>query len=346
MFTTAVAMAGGASGWLPGGGAAEVDMSALFTTNGSPTLGYTAMSSAEDTVGASASGSTLTLTPMATGDATISVTATDSSGDAADTATVSAMVTVGVLPLTIMVSPTTAEVEEGGTVEITATANKMVDANVEVMLLPDVTGSTAGEDDYSLAPSAMITIMAGEASGMATLTATDDYEVEGNESVTLVAREKDMGDIGTVVVSIMDNDMETTYTLSGPMDMNIVEGQSYELTATANQAVHMDTEVMLMRDRAASDAGDDDYTVGSIMIAAGEMSGTTMLMVTEDNMPDAGDGTNMGEKLVLVGSVDGMEIGTLEFIVWDAAVPALPVIAQLLLAAFLAIGGYRRYRRR
>ena len=27
------------------------------------------------------------------------------------------------------------------------------------------------------------------------------------------------------------------------------------------------------------------------------------------------------------------------------AVSALPVIAQLLLAAFLAVGGYRRYRR-
>ena len=32
--------------------------------------------------------------------------------------------------------------------------------------------------------------------------------------------------------------------------------------------------------------------------------------------------------------------------IWDAAVPALPLIAQLLLAAFLAIGGYRRYLRR
>ena len=49
------------------------------------------------------------------------------------------MVTVGVLPLRhrVMVSPTTAEVEEGGMVEITATANKMVDANVEVMLIRD-----------------------------------------------------------------------------------------------------------------------------------------------------------------------------------------------------------------
>ena len=344
LFGAATAMAGGTGGWVPGGNAATVDMSELFTTNDSPTLEYMAESSAEDMVAASASGSTLTLTPMATGDATISVTATDTSGDMYDTAMVSATVMVGVLPLEIMVAPPTAEVEEGGMVEIMATANKMVDANVEVMLIRDA-ASSASEDDYSLEP-ALITIMAGEAMGKAMLTATDDYMVEGNESLSLVARVKDMGDIGSVMVSIMDNDMETTYTLSGPMDMNIVEGMSYELTATANQAVHMDTEVMLMRDRAASDAGDDDYSVGSIMIMAGEMSGTTMLMVTEDNMPDAGDGTNMGESLVLVGSVDGMEVGSLEFIIWDAAVPALPIIAQLLLAAFLAIGGYRRYLRR
>ena len=344
VFMTAVAMAGGASGWLPGGDAAMVDMSGLFTTNGDPTVEYMVESSAPDMIAASASGMMLTLTPMDTGDATITVTATDTSGDMYDTAAVMADVTVGVLPLEIMVSPTTAEVDEGGTVEITATANKMVDANVEVMLVRDAT-SSAVDDDYSLEPR-LITIMAGDAMGKTTLTATDDYDVEGNESLTLVARVKDHGDVGTVMVSIMDNDMETTYELSGPMDTNIVEGMEYELTATANQAVHMDTEVMLMRDRAASDAGDDDYSVGSIMIMAGEMSGTTMLMVTEDNMPDAGDGTNMGESLVLIGSVDGMEVGTLEFIIWDAAVPALPIIAQLLLAAFLAFGGYRRYRQR
>ena len=345
VFVTAVAMAGGADGWLPGGEAASVDMSELFTPNGSPTLEYEAMSSAAETVAASASGSMLTLTPMETGEATITVTATDTSGDAADTATVMGTVTVGVLPLEVMVSPATAEVTEGGgAVEITATANKMVDANVEVMLIRDA-ASSAGEDDYSLEP-VMITIMAGEVMGKTMLMAEDDYEVEGTESLTLVARVKDMGDIGSVMVSIMDNDMTTTYTLTGPMDMNIVEGMSYELTATASQAVRADTTVMLVRDRAASDAADGDYSVESITIMAGETSGTTMLMVTEDNTPDGGTGTNMGESLVLIGSVDGMEIGSLTFTIWDAAVPALPVIAQLLLAGLLGIGGYRRYRRR
>ncbi|MCY4666623.1 MAG: hypothetical protein OXC29_01380, partial [Rhodococcus sp.] len=101
VFTVAVATASGTDGWVPtsqGGEAATLDMGDLFDTNGSPTLEYMAESSAADMVAVSASGSMLTLTPMAMGDATITVTATDTSGDAADTAMVSAMVKVGVIP--------------------------------------------------------------------------------------------------------------------------------------------------------------------------------------------------------------------------------------------------------
>ena len=38
--------------------------------------------------------------------------------------------------------------------------------------------------------------------------------------------------------------------------------------------------------------------------------------------------------------------GEVKLYLWDAAVPALPIIAQLLLAGILGIGGYRRYLRR
>ena len=330
--------------WLPGGDAATVDMSELFTTNGSPTLEYMAESSAPEMVAASASGSMLTLTPVETGDATITVTATDTSGDAADTAMVMATVTVGVLPLEITVSPMTAEVEEGGTVDIMAAANKMVDANVEVMLIRDA-ASTASEDDYSLTPSAMITIMAGETMGKATLMAEDDVMEEGEESLTLVARVQGMGDVGTVMVTIMASDPASTFTLSGgPMDGNLVEGQSYELMVTAEPAVQVDTQVTIMRDGSSS-ADDADFTVEPVMLSAGSASGTTMLMVTDDGMDDSGHG--MQEMLTVYGMADsGQSTNSLTFNLWDAAVPALPIIAQLLLAALLGLGGYRRYRRR
>ena len=46
--------------------------------------------------------------------------------------------------------------------------------------------------------------------------------------------------------------------------------------------------------------------------------------------------------------VNGMQMTdeSVSFYLWDESVPALPIIAQLLLAAVMAIGGYRRYRRR
>jgi hypothetical protein len=293
-------------------------------------------------VTANASGAMLTLSPVAAGSSTLSVTATDSSGDAADSASVMSMVTVGVQPLEITVTPATAELTEGGTVEITAMANKMVDANIEVMLIRDAT-SSASLDDVVFSPQTMgmITIMEGEMMGKVTVTADDDVVIEGTEMLTLVGT---MGNetLGSVVVTIADNDVQSTYTLSGgPADMNLVEGMSYTLTVTAAPAVQVDTTVVIMRDGASS-ASDADFEVGSVTIAAGSPTGTTMLMVTEDGMSEE------MEMLILYGMAGDQrtERPDLTFNIWDAAVPALPLIAQLLLGSLLAIGGFRRYLRR
>ena len=169
-----------------------------------------------------------------------------------------------------------------------------------------------------------ITAHASMASGVKILDQTDP----GMASVMFPV------EVGLEALSIM---------LSGPEDMNLAEGMSAMVTATANRAATADTMVMLMRDRAMSTAGDDDYTAEAITIMAGEMTGSTMVMAVEDNMAE-----DM-EELVLYGMTEGMAgevTGEVHLYLWDAAVPALPVIAQLLLAAFLAVGGYRRYRRR
>ena len=143
-----------------------------------------------------------------------------------------------------------------------------------------------------------------------------------------------------------------SFMLKGPDDMNIVEGGAAHangtmgaamLTVTANRAVGMDTEVMIMRDRAQSTAMDSDYMPVPTMVTIemGEMMGSVEITATEDNMAE-----DM-EELVLYAMVGDMMVeGHVKLYIWDAAVPALPIIAQLLLAAFLAIGGYRRYLRR
>ena len=151
----------------------------------------------------------------------------------------------------------------------------------------------------------------------------------------------------TFPVTVVDKVLVVTLEMpDGVMNGNIVEGSSYDINVVANRAVSEDTEVMISRDRAGSDAGDDDFSVGSATIMAGDYSATAELMVTEDNMPDSGAEGSMGEVLVLFGRVNGEQTNALTFTIWDMAVPALPVIAQLLLALFMMAGGARLYRRR
>ena len=343
VFDSAVADARTGPDWVEGGAAAMVDMSMLFTVAEGAMPAYSGMSSDEMVVSASSSGMTLTLMPVSDGMATITVTAVDSASG--DSATASGMVTVADLTFTIeMVSASAAMVEEGMSITITATGNKMVEGdNVEVMLMRDG-ASTASLDDYELDPP-LITIMTGDDMGELTLMAEDDVYVEGMERLTLVAMMDGMNVGSPLMIEIADNDMESTFTLSvEDGEMNLVEGESYELTVMADPAVPMDTEVTIMRDRSMSDADEADFTAEAVMIPAGETMGTTMLMIEDDGPGDAGHG--MPEMLVLFGMVDGMETNSLTFYTWDMAVPALPLIAQLLLAVFLAIGGYRRYLRR
>ena len=193
------------------------------------------------------------------------------------------------------------------------------------------------------ASASMVTVM-GVEMGMAHITVT------GTATMPSGAKPlpQTMSNIAQVIFPVEVMDRPMTYMLSGPEDMNIVEGgMGAMLTVTANQAVAMDTEVMVMRDRAMSTAGDDDYMLDPMMITimAGEMMGSTMVMAVEDDMME--NMNNMPEELVLFAMVGDMDVeGSVKLYVWDMAVPALPLIAQLLLGLFLALGGYRRYLRR
>ena len=219
----------------------------------------------------------------------------------------------------------------------------------------DLFGSAQG---VSVGYSAMVegdAVSYSESGGVVTITA----DSMGMAKVTITARASRPS--GAVMINDQTDPREASITialevglvalsieLSGPEDMNIVEGgMGGMVTATANRAVTEDTVVNLMRDRAMSSAEDADFTAEPITIMAGQLKGSTMVMAVEDNMMENDD--NMAEELVLYGMAAdnaGEVTGHVKLYIWDAAVPALPVIAQLLLAAFLAVGGYRRYRRR
>ena len=133
-----------------------------------------------------------------------------------------------------------------------------------------------------------------------------------------------------------------TFSMSAD-DTDIVEGMSGRLTVSASRPVSMDTDVMIVRDGTSS-AGDDDYRLDpmTVTIEASAMSGHTLVEAVEDGTAEE------GEVLTLFAVVDGVQMPdvSVSFRLWDAAVPALPFVAPLLLAAFLAVGGYRRCVRR
>ena len=330
------------------GMSAGLDASMMFDLMDGYSASYGAESDAMNVASTSVSGSMVTVTAAEAGMAhvVITATATMASGvmpgqPATNVATVMFPVNVVNMPLAVTVSTDPMDmVEEGGMITVTAMANRMVladDGDVEVMLT--ITGAVEMNE-------MMISIAAGMDSGTAMIQVLDDMEVAPLAAITIVATGSGIATPQTATIAVTEDDSPRTFTLMASDDMmQLVEGgDGVELTVTADPAVSVDTEVTIMVDRAASTADADDFTAAPITIMAGEASGTTMLMATEDMMDDSGHASP--EMLVVFAMADNTQSNTVSFYIWDMAVPALPLIAQLLLAAFLAIGGYRRYLRR
>ena len=211
--------------------------------------------------------------------------------------------------------------------------------------LPTVTVAYAASSDNSAvgvsASGEKIMVMPQDMAGTAKITVT----ATATDKASSFKPSQDRSDVAHIMFEVAVVMPDLMITLSSE-DENIVEGgMGAKVTATANRAVDEDTMVMLMRDRSESTAGDDDYTAEPITIMKGEMMGYTMVMAVEDDMME--NMNNMPEELVLYGMAGDMQVeGDVHLHIWDAAVPALPIIAQLLLAALLGLGGYRRYRRR
>ena len=198
---------------------------------------------------------------------------------------------------------------------------------------------------------------AAESDGTVTVTA----RAAGMATITITARAPQSG---VTIVEQTDPreasiqfDVEVglealTLELSGPEDgTNLVEGGrahangtagTVTVRATANRPVTEEVTVTLLPDRAMSDATAtaDDFTADPIVIEAGETTGLTVVIAVEDETAEG------MEELVLFGVAAGNAgevTGEVRLRLWDAAVPALPVIAQLLLAAFLLWVSGRRY---
>ena len=338
--------------------------------------GYTAAYGASVEGGAvsvSASGDSVTVNAVAAGESKVTVTAT---AKMASSSFLPDQTVSNVASITFPVMVVEVEVPEpsGNTIEPKSEEDAYPVITGAIEMGAGDEGLNPGES-FSVMASALFTVMDGYTASYsasvdgdaATASVTGDSvtvmaDMAGDAKVTVIGTAKMASssfapdqvatNVAEITFPVMVVDKALVVMLEMPANVmmgNIVEGESYDIVASANRmvtAAEGSVEVMIMRDRAASDAGDGDFTVDNATIMAGYDSATAELMVTEDMEPDSGTNDNMGESLVLYGMVDGEETNSLTFTIWDQAVPTLPLIAQLLLALFLMLGGARLYRRR
>ena len=189
-----------------------------------------------------------------------------------------------------------------------------------------------------------VTVMA-EAGGMADITITAMASLPSGLTINPQTDPREASITFPVEVDIEALVLE----LVGPTDMNLVEGGRDHandtagratVTVRANRPVTREVTVTLLADRAASVATAADFEAAPIVIAAGATRGSTEVTAVDDGTAED------REALVLFGiAADnaGEVQGEVTLYLWDAAVPALPIIAQLLLAAFLLWVSGRRY---
>ena len=251
-------------------------------------------------------------------------------------------------------------------VMLMAMTNKAVTADTMVKFKVEPDGTAMDPDDYSVMPeSGMIelTIEKGEKMGMTTLMVTPvmDSMDESNESIVLSGWVDDKLVGEHVTLTIIDGDSPGSGIMAKSSDEveEIFHKAIMEAGGLVGGQDSVFVDMSMLFDMANSDMM-VNYTVSSsntevlgVYTAATDSTLADMILRLAPMMPGESMVTVMAEAAngsMAVSSVTAFTCTgacvSVNLTVWDAAVPALPVIGQLLLAALMAVGGYRRYRRR
>ena len=167
-----------------------------------------------------------------------------------------------------------------------------------------------------------------------------------------------LADGGGITITVDSNEETPTVSFS-TADINVDEGgtQTLYLVADTQQGGEVgEADVMVSGDARIELTGDnvtagddvDDYGNGTYMVAFGTSANTKVTVQAKGDESLADGQVKMG--MLKITDASGANIGadsTVSVTVrGSTSVPALPLVAQLLLALFLMAGGSRLYRRR
>ena len=228
---------------------------------------------------------------------TASVTAVDDSDEESDeTVVVTAShggETVGSATVTIedndtavwSVTAVPARVAEGAVSTVTVSVDKEFEVDQAITLA--ATG-TAASGDYSLSPSLSLTLVAGDMSVTASVTAVDDSVIDGGDETVVVTASHGGETVGSATVTIEDNDTPTWSVTAVPA--RVVEGAASTVTVSVDKAFEVDQTITLAATGGTAASG--DYSLSpSLTLDAGDMSVTASVTAVDDSVIDGGDET-------------------------------------------------------
>ena len=219
----------------------------------------------------------------------------------------------------LSVSP--AAIAEGSGATVTVSTGGVTFSTAQTITL-DVSGSTAADTDYTLS-SASLTLAPGESSVTATITAADDNLMEGDETITVVARHG-AAQVGTTRnITIEANDAPSWSVVASP-DMIREQTEEASTVTVSTGGVTFSTARTITLDLSGSTAASSDYTLSSasLTLAPGESSVTATITVTDDVVVE-GD-----ETVTLTARHGGAAIGTVTVTVEANDAPAFELSAS------------------
>ena len=187
---------------------------------------------------------------------------------------------------------------------VTATVTNDVQFEEDQIITLTLGGSAREGEDYTLTP-ASLTLVAGQTSVTATITALADGVVEDAETVTLTASH-DGTEIGSTTVTILSSDRgepEPAWSVTVSPE-EIAEGESATVTVDTGGATFEEDQTIALTPGGSAVA--DDYTLApaSLTLVAGQTSVTARITALADGVVED------AETVTLTASHDGMEIGS------------------------------------
>ena len=173
--------------------------------------------------------------------------------------------------------------EPNGTVTLTVTVPEGAAPPADATITLTHSGSASNGTDYTVGT---LTIMARDLSGTATLRVRDNAVYEGTKTIALKADHSGYKESEVVEIALIDDDKPPLTLTADAASVSEPNGTvTLTVTVPEGAAPPADATITLTHSGSASNGPEDtDYTVGTLTIKKGDLSGTARLRVRDDTV--------------------------------------------------------------